>query len=171
MTLYRPQLDPRHINRHAFLFTIFSVVLISFPPAGCSHKSGSNASNPNGAAHENAFDTAQAPIRSLWERATAAVSTNDYATAITTFRMLEKKKDLTAEQRKVVNEQLAMVSDELRVAVSKGYPGAKHALEQVRENSEQAHRSGVGEVAVQGSSHAEELDPLLCADVLGVSII
>jgi outer membrane murein-binding lipoprotein Lpp len=100
---------------------------IGIPVAGCGNK----ATVPKAATSTQDFAPASPELKADWDKVTAAVKSNDYATAILTCRKLQAQVELTAEQRKVVNDTLTAVSNQLVDAAAKGDQNAINALEEV----------------------------------------
>ena len=96
--------------------------------AGC----GKTAAIPKTATATKAFESASPELKADWDKVTAAVKTNDYATTILTCRKLQAQGGLTPEQLKAVNDTMTAVNNQLSDAVDKGDQNAINALEEVR---------------------------------------
>ena len=84
-----------------------------------------------GAHNSKLFESAEAPIKSEWQTAMAAVNTNGYVTAVVTLQKLQQMK-LTPQQLDAVNQTVTAVSDQMYQAANKGDARAKQALEELR---------------------------------------
>ena len=82
---------------------------------------------------DSAFRSASPELKAGWEKARTAVSQNDYAGGITNLQKLASAPGLTPEQKRAIQETATAVSDQMYAAANRGEPGAKKALEILRE--------------------------------------
>lgn len=82
---------------------------------------------------KQAFQTASPETQMRWQQANEAAKTNDYVTAVLTFKKLQVQADLTPSQQQIVAEQMAAVNESLAIAEKKGDPEAKKAMETIRQ--------------------------------------
>jgi len=101
--------------------------LIALAFMGCS-KSATSV----GSRHAEAFQSADAQTKAIWDTALAAVKTNGFALAIVTLKSLQAQPALTPEQLKAVNETATAVSDQMYAAANRNDPAALQAIEELR---------------------------------------
>lgn len=78
-----------------------------------------------------AFDSASPELRERWTQAQAAARTNDYVQAILALRSLMPL-NLSAEQRRAVDNAMGACDAKMMKAVEHGDPAAQKALETLR---------------------------------------
>ena len=84
------------------------------------------------AADLKAFANAPAEAKALWEQAVAADKNSDYVAAQAAFRQL-REQNLTPEQQTAVQNASKVNGEKLLNAFNKGDPGAKKAMEALRQ--------------------------------------
>jgi outer membrane protein assembly factor BamD (BamD/ComL family) len=102
-------------------------LLCALIPLGCGRSAQSAASNG-----DRAFAAAPAEVKETWKSARTALSSGDYAGAITNLQKLGGNTTLTPQQSKVVQETGMAVSDQMYDAANKGDAKAKAAIAQLR---------------------------------------
>jgi len=102
--------------------------LIALAFMGCSKSATSVGSH-----HAEAFQSADAQTKALWDTALAAVKTNGYAVAFVTLKSLQAQPGLTPQQLQAVNETATAVSDQMYAAANRNDPAALQAIEELRQ--------------------------------------
>ena len=97
--------------------------------SGCHDQTGSSAANTK------AFASASPEVRAAWDIAIAADKTNGYAAAYLTSLQLTTAPELTPEQRQAASDLCGAVYKRMVAAAEKNDPGAKQALDEVRDAS------------------------------------
>jgi hypothetical protein len=110
------------------LASLLLLALLAIPVAGC--KGGSAAESGS-----KAFQAASPELKTAWDKATAAAKSNDYATAILTFRAMRLAPNLTPDQEKAINDAAKEVDDRMYDAANAGDAKAKAALDELRKAS------------------------------------
>lgn len=105
-----------------------SAAAVALLLGGCSKNAASL-----GASNASLFASAPAPVKASWDKATAAIATNGYATAIIALKALQEQPGLSAEQLKAVNDTVNAVSDQMYAAANKGDANAKQAIQSLRQ--------------------------------------
>ncbi len=111
------------MNRYVIVCLLLSSLVLA---AGCRAKGGLAKDNA-------AFANASPETRQCWDRAMAAASTNDYATAQTLFYALLGA-SLSPEQKLAVGDASTALNDRFLKALQSGDPTAKAALAAMRQN-------------------------------------
>ncbi len=107
---------------------IGSAAAVALLVGGCSKDAASL-----GSSNTSLFASAPAPVKANWDKATAAIATNGYATAIIALKALQAEPGLSADQLKAVNETVNAVSDQMYAAANKGDANAKQAIQSLRQ--------------------------------------
>jgi hypothetical protein len=94
----------------------------------CSKKSGATVGG-------DVFASAAPELKASWDTAAAALATNDYATAFLTLRQLVRQPGLSPAQTEAIQVQSAVVYGRMNQAAQKGDPGARQALDDIRQAS------------------------------------
>jgi len=80
----------------------------------------------------NAFQSAPAEKKAVWDAATSAMSSNNYLGAITNLDSLLAQTDLSDEQKKAVTAAESSIRDRMYTAANKGDAAAQQALDELR---------------------------------------
>jgi len=94
---------------------------------GCS-----KANQQKVASQAKAFDSAGPDVKTNWDLIVTATAANDYAPAIIGCRNLQRRTDLTDEQRAAVNDTVTALNAKMSAAAQKGDAKALKAVEDVR---------------------------------------
>jgi len=93
---------------------------------------GKNIAGPT-AKDLKAFDSAPSEVKQMWDKASEADKTNDYATAETLLYAILRSEP-SPDQREAATRKLTAVTQRLDSALEKGDPAAQAALEELRRN-------------------------------------